>query len=292
MDNPIQEWGNKINWEKRVKAVCKPCWELKYCPYGPLVEDFPLKMENDEKSCRIFGHDCPVFYVAEPITETKELRNISRHIPRKVQFRVLKRDNQICSTCGNPVLDADIEFDHIIPWSKGGCSDEHNVKLLCRKCNRKKGNRFEDEHLVNNFFDHFNSTKDSIPYDFVESIFEIMKYISESMDMLTEDITPKKLCNLFGRRKIKEEDELGSRLFNDIKDFLFTENKSELKQVEYNALQYRWGFITGEFKTLKETSQFVKMSLDEVYDLDFKFIERLGFHVKSTDSIKKKWMKK
>jgi len=22
--------------------VCKPCWELKYCPYGPWVEDSPL----------------------------------------------------------------------------------------------------------------------------------------------------------------------------------------------------------------------------------------------------------
>jgi hypothetical protein len=24
-------------------TVCKPCWELKYCPYGPLVEFFPSK---------------------------------------------------------------------------------------------------------------------------------------------------------------------------------------------------------------------------------------------------------
>jgi hypothetical protein len=23
-------------------SVCKPCWELKYCPYGSLVEMFPL----------------------------------------------------------------------------------------------------------------------------------------------------------------------------------------------------------------------------------------------------------
>ena len=37
-----------------------------------------------------------------------------------MQFRILKRDNQICSVCQNPVLDADIHFDHIIPWSKGG----------------------------------------------------------------------------------------------------------------------------------------------------------------------------
>jgi hypothetical protein len=30
-----------VEWKRRTKHVCKPCWELKYCPYGPLVEDFP-----------------------------------------------------------------------------------------------------------------------------------------------------------------------------------------------------------------------------------------------------------
>ena len=44
--NIIADWGEKINWENRVKAVCKPCWEIKYCPYVPLVEEFPLKMES------------------------------------------------------------------------------------------------------------------------------------------------------------------------------------------------------------------------------------------------------
>ena len=29
-------------FEARLKSICKPCWELKYCPYGPLVEDYPL----------------------------------------------------------------------------------------------------------------------------------------------------------------------------------------------------------------------------------------------------------
>src|SRR4030081_316614 len=29
-------------WRQRTRERCKPCWELKYCPYGPLVEDFPL----------------------------------------------------------------------------------------------------------------------------------------------------------------------------------------------------------------------------------------------------------
>lgn len=36
--------------EKRVNSVCKPCWELKYCPYGHLVEDFPLPPLNRENA--------------------------------------------------------------------------------------------------------------------------------------------------------------------------------------------------------------------------------------------------
>lgn len=29
-------------WKFKSRVVCKPCWELRYCPYGRLVEDFPL----------------------------------------------------------------------------------------------------------------------------------------------------------------------------------------------------------------------------------------------------------
>lgn len=30
------------DWKGRSTQVCKPCWELKYCPYGPFVEQSPL----------------------------------------------------------------------------------------------------------------------------------------------------------------------------------------------------------------------------------------------------------
>jgi hypothetical protein len=36
----LNEWVG--SWtRRRSKNVCKPCWELNYCPYGPLVEQFP-----------------------------------------------------------------------------------------------------------------------------------------------------------------------------------------------------------------------------------------------------------
>ena len=46
--------------------MAKPCSKLMYCPYGGLVEEYPLREpKTSELSCPIFGHDCPVHYQAE-----------------------------------------------------------------------------------------------------------------------------------------------------------------------------------------------------------------------------------
>jgi len=170
-------------------AVCKPCWELKYCPYGPLVEYFPLapEMQNlddveeryrnlldrfargefkteeeileaterlefhflprwkwiqqydtSELACNVFGHICPVFFTAEGFTETKDGRRTGRYIPRDLMLQVVRRDGQICQICHQPVPDDEVEFDHRIPFSKGGPMTAENIRLVCRKCNRKK----------------------------------------------------------------------------------------------------------------------------------------------------------
>ena len=94
-------------------------------------------------SCNIFGHQCPVFFVNEPLTETSEMRRITRHIPRAMLIRVVRRDNQTCQLCGTSLLESDIEIDHIIPFSKGGPTEEHNLRVLCTECNRKRLNEME-----------------------------------------------------------------------------------------------------------------------------------------------------
>ncbi len=49
----------------------KPCIKLGWCPYGQLVEAFPLK-DKSKFSCKLFGHDCPMFYHAEDVAENKK----------------------------------------------------------------------------------------------------------------------------------------------------------------------------------------------------------------------------
>ena len=180
-DNEIEE-----DWKSRIKQICKPCWELKYCPYGPLVEEFPLlpptRIETEKHnqflreqlekgaydetrkkffekelkeyspknypeempeffqfvSCLNFGHICPVFFVCEGFTETSEGRRVTRSIPRDMLIRIVRRDNQTCQECGRILRDNEFEIDHIIPYSLGGPTAEHNLRVICPDCNKKK----------------------------------------------------------------------------------------------------------------------------------------------------------
>lgn len=90
-------------------------------------------------ACSVFGHICPVFFVGSGFTETREGRRQSRSITRETMLQVIRRDGQICQACHKPVPDNEVEFDHIIPYSRGGTTTAHNLRLVHRNCNRTKG---------------------------------------------------------------------------------------------------------------------------------------------------------
>lgn len=284
--NHIHKWYNSTNWAKRPKAVCKPCWEIKYCPYGPLVEDFPLKNVSDEKSCRIFGHDCPVFYVAEPFTETKELRNISRQIPRVTQFRVLKRENQICSNCGNSVRDGDIEFDHIIPWSKGGSSEESNVRLLCITCNRKKGNRYEDDFLVKNVNEHLSEPSSEETISFLLFVIEFgHEWVLENKNLPTAQDYADSLSS--GELTIVES--LAAEYFQNLHDFFTGKRPIEISVQQFDALKMRWGFKNGVIYKIKELKKIFDLNVDDYFSAEKNLVQRLGIRMSEAKSVTTKW---
>jgi hypothetical protein len=196
-------------------------------------------------SCRIFGHDCPVFYVAEPFTETKELRNISRAVPRSVQFRVLKRENQICSACGHSVQDRDVEFDHVIPWSKGGSSDEANVRLLCRPCNRKRRAEFENEFLIQHVGEHFAEPFD---VDVVKWLLRVVVPFGLDFEKSHgKNPSARDYAQEFGDDKTPGLEKTEAWTFEGIKEFFAGKRPTDLSEPVFQALKIRWASQTEAF---------------------------------------------
>lgn len=62
----------------------------------------------------------------------------SRHISQDVKDQVWRRDQGRCVECGSQDR---LEFDHIIPFARGGANTYRNVQLLCESCNRAKSAR-------------------------------------------------------------------------------------------------------------------------------------------------------
>ncbi|MFD8247298.1 TerD family protein [Nocardia sp. NPDC059691] len=62
----------------------------------------------------------------------------TRSIPQEVKAEVWQRDGGRCVECGDGHY---LEFDHVIPLSRGGATSAANLQILCRACNRAKGAR-------------------------------------------------------------------------------------------------------------------------------------------------------
>ena len=88
-------------------------------------------MELLEKKYEDEGYEIKI----EVIHEKKKR---SRRLTQDVKDKVWRRDEGKCVECGS---NENLEFDHIIPHSKGGANTYRNIQLLCEKCNRSKSDK-------------------------------------------------------------------------------------------------------------------------------------------------------
>lgn len=76
-----------------------------------------------------------------------ELKNVDPEYEARLRRDIFEKSKDengcyTCAVCGfSSSNKAFFQIDHIIPFSKGGLSVEENFQLLCRKCNRKKGDK-------------------------------------------------------------------------------------------------------------------------------------------------------
>jgi len=116
--------------EKTNQYVCSQCYKevkLNESPPPRLAIfncDFCNKqIDNDSTFCKYCG---------------AKINGKTRHITKKIKKKVWDRDNGRCAVCGSS---EDLEFDHIIPYSKGGANSIDNLQILCSRCNKKKFNK-------------------------------------------------------------------------------------------------------------------------------------------------------
>jgi hypothetical protein len=61
-------------------------------------------------------------------------------VPSTVQHAVRERAGGQCEYCHSPewVCAARFTLDHLLPRSRGGTDDTHNLALACRRCNERR----------------------------------------------------------------------------------------------------------------------------------------------------------
>jgi Holliday junction DNA helicase RuvB len=75
-----------------------------------------------------------------PANEPREANENRDAIPSEVRREVWRRDLGKCVRCGSREK---LEYDHIIPVSKGGSNTARNIELLCEDCNRSKSDSIQ-----------------------------------------------------------------------------------------------------------------------------------------------------
>lgn len=94
-----------------------------------ILEQYDKDRKQLERLQRLYG------------TTTEETKSFKRpNIPERVRIKVWRRDSGKCVKFGSRER---LEYDHIIPISKGGSNTARNIELLCEKCNRSKSNKIE-----------------------------------------------------------------------------------------------------------------------------------------------------
>ena len=137
----VIEWAEKtFTYRKEMKGID---WGKLYREYGKneydvaeLEEKVKALMADDDVNSKKGIYE----YVLSNCSKDKERHLSIRKFSDKDKRTAYERQNGICPICGTHHEIDEMEGDHIIPWSKGGKTTIDNLQMLCKKCNREKGN--------------------------------------------------------------------------------------------------------------------------------------------------------
>jgi hypothetical protein len=121
-------------WRKAIHAFCADRNSSESEPGGDIATEeraFPPPTKEDGT----------IHSGSSPNSALVVIHRTGRKPSDKLRFKVLKRDNFTCRSCGrSPATELGVilEADHVLAYTRGGETVYENLQALCDKCNRGK----------------------------------------------------------------------------------------------------------------------------------------------------------
>ena len=130
---------------RSVECCCTCCgkkqWAPAATPESSQILEILDALEERTESYRRMGDgslEIPPVLAGGPDAPLPFEQTTRAHIPESLSGQVWRRDGGACVSCGTK---QNLQFDHLIPVSRGGATTVKNLQLLCQSCNASKGTR-------------------------------------------------------------------------------------------------------------------------------------------------------
>ena len=129
---------------RSIKYKCSNCDKQSFAPantegYSQAVNWWNdiLTLHNYLYEKKLMDSESPsITFTLNQIAPLPSEKSSRERIPENIRAEVWRRDGGKCASCESP---HNLQFDHVIPISKGGANSVVNLQILCRDCNLKKG---------------------------------------------------------------------------------------------------------------------------------------------------------
>lgn len=146
--NAVELWNHfrsVIDWTEATFTNYRK--QMKGVNWGPLYNRFknknldPADLEAETERL-IMDDDVTNKSGIYPYLLTHDEKHLNiRAFTPAMKAKAFERQNGICPNCNNEFSIDQMEGDHIDPWSQGGKTEADNCQMLCKPCNRRKGNK-------------------------------------------------------------------------------------------------------------------------------------------------------